>query len=251
MIKKVAYYFLCLLFLNCTQKNETDITIAAASNMQFVLKELCKEFSLKTSKKCAIVLGSSGKLTSQIQQGAPFDIFLSANLNYPNTLFKENLTLEPPKVFGFGKLVLVYDDRLQIHKTNDLITSNIKHIALANPKTAPYGKATLEMLAFNKLDKQLASKLVYGESVSQVNQFITSKAVEVGFTSISSLKKLKTNTHWLEIPQYLYSPIKHGIVILKNNTDIETSKQFCAFIMSEEGQKVLEKFGYIRKKQKR
>ena len=234
----------CFFFTNCQTTENNYLRIATAANMQFAMKAITKAFTEKTNIKCETIVGSSGKLTAQIKAGAPYDIFVSADMKYPNKLYKDGLSSAKPKVYANGKLVLwsmKNEIRLNIET---IISNNINHIALANPKTAPYGKAAMETLDFYKFTNQIEDKLVFGESISQTNQFINSQAAEIGFTAKSVVLSplMKGKGQWIEILDSVYSPIEQGIILLNDPT--EDAKQFQAFLFSEQGSAILKSYGY-------
>ena len=249
MIKEKFFLgILIVLFaLSCQRDTTKKLTIATSANLQFAMKELVDNFTEISSIPCEIVVGSSGKLTAQISAGAPYDVFVSANMLYPTRLFENELTTAPPKIYAQGKLVL-WTMQEQIELTLDnLENEKIKHIALANPKTAPYGKAAVEYLLITDLFGKIESKIVYGESIAQVNQFVNSQVVDMGFTAKSVVlsPQMKGKGSWMEIPEELYTPIAQGIVLLKNEAGKETqAQQFSDFLFSAQGEKILEDFGY-------
>lgn len=242
--------FACLIFISivisCSTKNE-KITIATAANMQYTVKEMMEVFQSETGIECQTVVSSSGKLTAQIQEGAPFDIFISADTKYPDELFKKGFTQTEPKIYAYGKLILwtLKDD---IHPSIEILTSKkIKHIASPNPITAPYGAATEEVLAFYKIFDSVKPKLVFGESVAQTNQFITSKVAEVGFTAKSVVlsPNLKEKGTFIEIDEASYNPIAQSAVIIKNTgKDYSKSEKFFNFLFSKKGKEILKEHGY-------
>ena len=260
MQKQFAYYklsqmyirifflgFLMFVLHGCNSAKEKKLTIATAANMQFAMEELTQVFTQETGINCEVITGSSGKLTAQIKEGAPFDVFVSADMKYPEELFESKFTLDEPKIYAFGKLILLsmHED---LHPTlEELKAERIRHIAVANPKTAPYGVATMEVLTKYELQNSLKDKFVFGESVSQTNQFILSKVAEVGFTakSVVMSKNMRGKGNWQEIDENLYTPIAQGIVIL-NNRDIKRNEaqKFQVFLFSEKGKEILNKFGY-------
>lgn len=215
--------------------------------MQFAIHELVEDFSKTTGIECEIIISSSGKLTAQIHEGAPFDVFVSANLKYPNDLFEKGLTLEKPKIYAYGKLVL-WTMKNDLQPSIQLLeSSEIKHIALANPKTAPYGNASVEVLNHYKVFQKLSSKFVYGESIAQVNQFVNSQVADLGFTSKSIVlsPKMIGKGKWIEIDDSIYSPIAQGIVCIKNDAEKEKlALSFSKFLFSKKGKKILNTFGY-------
>mgnify|MGYP000698807292 CR=1 FL=1 len=220
--------------------------IATAANMQFAVKELVKEFVLETGINSQTVISSSGKLTAQIKEGAPFHVFLSANMKYPNELYQDELTIDTPRIYTYGQLVLWTTQKDIEPNINQLNQTKIKHIALANPKTAPYGEAAIQVLRHYNLIEKLEKKLVYGESIAQTNQFITTQAAEIGFTSKSVVlaPKIKNQGKWIDIPASLHQPIEQGIVIIKNeNADqVKKAQEFQDFLFSEKGQAILKQF---------
>jgi len=237
-----------IVFLIACKSNEKNatLTISAASNLQFVMPELIESFSNKTGLKCELVTSSSGKLTAQIKEGAPYDIFLSADNKYPEFLHQNGLTENVPKTYAYGKLVFLSDRHQSNLSINLLTDENIKHIAVANPKTAPYGRATIEVLNYYDLYDKIKHKLVYGESIAQVNQFVTSKAAEVGFTALSVVQSFPTKGNWVILDTLSYTPIKQDIVCLKQAPKkMKASKEFYKFMISKEAKMILKNYGYI------
>lgn len=235
------------LFASCKQQKVPKLTIATAANMQFAMDEISSTFTQETGIKCEIIISSSGKLTAQIKEGAPYDIFISADMKYPQELYNTNFTTSQPTVYAFGKLVLWSMLDSIKPSINLLLQKNIQHIASANPKTAPYGIATEEVLNHYKIFDTLKSKLVYGESIAQTNQFITTKATEIGFTAKSVVLSpiVKGKGNWIAIDENTYTPIKQGIVIIKNSPSSSEKKEiFYNFLFSKKGKEILNKFGY-------
>ncbi len=211
------------------------------------MKELTKEFTQEFGVKCEVIISSSGKLTAQIKEGAPYDIFASANMKYPEELFTTGFSIKKPKIYALGKLVLW--TMIDTLKPSIKILSNksIKHIASANPKTAPYGIPSENVLKHYNLFNNLQHKLVYGESIAQTNQFITTMAAEIGFTAKSVVLSpyIKGKGNWIDIDPNSYKPIKQGVVILKNGPGLAKQKElFYKFLFSEKGKHILNKFGY-------
>ncbi len=247
--KSVILVTCCLfLFTTCASKRSDKLTIAAAANTQFVMEALVESFTKSSGIECETIIGSSGKLTAQIKGGAPFNIFISADMKYPALLFEDNYTLEAPKIYAHGQLVL-WTMIEGIQPSLDLLSAeDIGHIALANPKTAPYGLAAMEVLNHYGLSESLVSKLVYGESISQTNQFINSGAAEIGFTAKSVVlsPQMLGKGHWVEIARDAYTPIAQGVVILKQDEDqLEQAQKFYDFLFSDKGKEILDKFGYL------
>lgn len=224
-----------------TSKKET-LTIATAANMQFAMEALTKEFTKQYGINCQLVISSSGKLTAQIQSGAPYDVFVSADLKYPTELYQKGLTVKAPEVYATGTLVLWTTTNNITPTLLNLKNNRIKHIALANPKTAPYGKAAMEVLT--PYIKNLKHKFVYGESIAQVNQFVNTQVAQVGFTSLSVVLAQQKGS-WNSIPKDLYTPIKQGIVIIKQTNYLDKATLFYNFVFSKTGKEILKKHGCL------
>ncbi len=223
------------------------ITIATAANMQFALEKLAEGFSKQTKIEYELIVSSSGKLTAQIKEGAPYDIFVSADMKYPQEIYNAGLAESPPKVYAYGKLVLwsmVEDIELSVNLLTD---STINHIAIANPKTAPYGVAATEVLSYFGLNQKVGTKLVFGESIAQTNQYIISRSAEVGFTAMSVVlsPELTGKGKWMEMDGSAYTPIEQGVVVIRqNNQSNESAKEFYKFLFSKKAKEILTNFGY-------
>lgn len=251
--KSLLYIFIfsILFFTACDTKKKSnthnEITIATASNMQFAMKEIANVFEEESGVKCNTIISSSGKLTAQIKEGAPYDILVAANMKYPEEIYKSGLSYSEPKVYAYGKLIL-WTLNKQIKPSLELLTdAKIKHIALANPDTAPYGFAAIQVLKEHELYKKVKDKLVFGESISQTNQFITLGSAEIGFTAMSVVMSptMKGKGTWLEINKKNYTTIQQGIVVIKHKEQINPSVlKFYDFLLSEKAQNILEKYGY-------
>ncbi|WP_080056437.1 molybdate ABC transporter substrate-binding protein [Spirosoma aerolatum] len=242
MKKLVLFLLLCPLFLRAQ-----PLRVAVAANAQFVMEELKTAFQKKTGVTVETIVSSSGKLTTQIQQGAPYDVFLSADMTYPQTLHKAGLTTAAPVVYAYGSLVLWTMGELPVSANlNVLSDPSVRHIAIANPATAPYGEAAIGFLKAKKLLVAVQAKIVYGESISQVNQYILSGAAEVGFTAKSVVldPTLAKRGHWVDLPQTGYAPIAQGVVVLKRTSQPKAAEQFLVFLRSPDARRILQKFGY-------
>jgi len=231
---------------SCHQTESEKLNIAVAANMQFAIKELTKKFTNQTKIECDLIISSSGKLTAQIREGALFDVFVSADMNYPRVLYNNGFTESEPRIYAYGKLILwsMIED---IQPSIDLLEKKeVNHIALANPKTAPYGSAAIEVLKHFDIYDKTKYKLVFGESVAQVNQFVISRAAEIGFTAKSVLlsSELKDKGNWIDVDATTHSAIEQGVVILKNTNRQKEARQFYDFLFSNEGKEILKDFGY-------
>ncbi|MBL4745260.1 MAG: molybdate ABC transporter substrate-binding protein [Flavobacteriaceae bacterium] len=246
----VMVIFLITILYSCNGKNSDHITIATASNIKTTMMAIKSAYESQTGTKVQLVVASSGKLTAQIKAGAPFDLFVSADMKYPELLYKDGFTVSKPKIYAYGTLILWTCKKGLKPSLSTLDSESTRYIAVANPKTAPYGYATQKVLEYYKLTNKTKDKLVYGESISQANQFIQTQNVDIGFTSKSVLYSphLTTSGSWIALDRNSYPPIKQGIVLLKNGKE-KATQEFYNFIGSRQGQLILEKHGYLVNKQ--
>ncbi|RYE21704.1 MAG: molybdate ABC transporter substrate-binding protein [Sphingobacteriaceae bacterium] len=244
LLKTVSTLALLLLPILSFAQN---LKVAAAANLQSVIKILQEDFEQKTKIKIDPIIGASGNLTNQIKNGAPFDLFLSADMNFPEQLNQAGFTTSKPVVYTLGSLIICSNQNLKLDNWQQLLQIDaIQKIALANPETAPYGKAAKEVLSRKKILVKVQSKVVYGESISQVNIYITTGAAQVGFTTeaLSSDVAGKQKLYWKKIPATDYQPIKQGMVILKHGEKNPQAKQFFKYMQSASAKNILKKYGY-------
>lgn len=227
------------------------INIAVAANVSYAIDDLKKEFhKLYPNTKVKMIIGSSGKLTAQIKHGAPYQLFMSANMKYPKALYADGIATTKPVVYAQGSLVYLSSKKQNFKEGIKLIENkNISKIAIANPKIAPYGKATVEAMKNANVYNSVVEKFVFAESASQVVSYAVT-AADVGFIAKSSLyspkmTKYKKGINWDDVDKKLYTPISQGIVILKNGEANGEVKAFYDFILSSRAKKILKKFGYL------
>lgn len=244
-MKKIVWVF----FILATVLNAKSINIAVAANVSYAMDELLDEFHKDYPDiKVRLTLGSSGKLTAQITHGAPYELFMSANMKYPQALFKDEIATTKPVVYAKGSLAMFSSSNRDFKDGIKIVLSkDIEKIAIANPKTAPYGKATIEALKSADLFKSVKAKFVYAESISQTVAYSVN-ATDLGFIAKSSLyspkmQLFKEGKNWIEVNPSLYTPIKQGIVLLKGST--KEAKEFYEFILSNKAKKILKRYGYI------
>jgi len=228
----------------------SEIKIAVAANVSYAIKTLVSEFNkTQPSIKVRVTLGSSGKLTAQINHGAPYELFMSANMNYPERLYESGLATTEPRVYAKGSLAYLSVKKRDFKEGLALLSKQeIQKIAIANPKTAPYGIATAEALKNAGIYEKLKPKFVYGESISQTVSF-TVTAADVGFIAKSalfapSMKQYKKDLNWIDVDMSLYKPISQGIVILKNGEKRSEVSAFYEFMFSDRAKQILKDYGY-------
>lgn len=240
---KFSLFFFFTIISFTIQQTLAQVKMAVAANAQYVMKDILNAYEKETGKKIEMVSGSSGKLAAQIREGAPFDIFLSADMEFPETLFKEGLSQEQARIYAYGTLVLWTNKQTPKLNINWLKSDEIKHIAIANPKLAPYGEAAIQCLSFFKLYESVKDKLVYGESIAQVNQYLTTGNTETGFTAKSTVlhSGQPVKGQWIEIDRRAYSPIAQGVLLLKRNPE---SQSFYNFLFGKKARNLFLKYGY-------
>ncbi len=228
-----------------------EIKIAVAANVSYAIDELKAAFA-KTHPDTTVqvMLGSSGKLTAQIKNGAPFGLFMAANMKFPQALYKDKIATTKPIVYAQGALAYLSVKSLDFSKSIALLNSKeIGKIAVANPKTAPYGTAAIEAMKNGGVYENVKDKFVFAESISQTVTYATT-AADIGFIAKSSLyspkmAKYKQNVNWASVDPKLYTPIKQGIVLLKAAGDNAEYRAFYDFILSDEAKAIFKAYGYI------
>ncbi|TPH45788.1 molybdate ABC transporter substrate-binding protein [Helicobacter pylori] len=238
-----AFAFLIVFFSSALLAQ--DLKIAAAANLTRALKALVKEFQKEHPKDAVkISFNSSGKLYAQIAQNAPFDLFISADMIRPKKLYDEKITPFKEEVYAKGVLVL-WSENLKIHSLEILKDPKIKYIAMANPKLAPYGKASMEVLDHLKLASSLKSKIIYGTSISQAHQFVATKNAQIGFGALSLMDKKDKNLSYFIIDKAIYNPIEQALIITKNGANNPLAKVFKDFLFSPKARAIFKEYGYI------
>jgi len=228
----------------------STLHVAMAANMSYAMGAIKERFEIQhPGTKLQVILGSSGKLAAQIRNGAPIDLFLSANMQYPQALDAVGLTSGRAVVYAKGVLVLLSaQPRAFANGLALLEEKEIQKIAIANPKTAPYGTAAVEALKHAGVYEKLKEKFVYGESVSQTITYAT-RAADIGIVAKSALfspqmKQFEKGVHWIDVDPKLYTPIAQGMVLLKHAENNEEAQAFYDFMQGEDARRILQTYGY-------
>lgn len=227
--------------------SQEPLLIATAANMQYAIREIATVFSTQTNTPTELIIGSSGKLTAQIKAGAPYHIFISADPKYPAELKQAQFTTSDATIFASGQLILWTTNEDLTPSLDLVVDPQIKHVALANPGTAPYGAAAVAVLEYYNLENTISEKLVYGESISQTNQFIHSGSADIGFTALSTIHapNLKNLGKWIPINPESYHLVEQSMVTLNNSGIMkETADAFSKFLSSPPARQILRKHGY-------
>lgn len=225
------------------------ITVAAAANLKYAITDIAESFSKESGIDVKIITGASGKLTQQIISGAPYDAFLSADVEYPMKLAKGGYTTTPVQIYAYGTLVLWSNTGADVGRGVSIVTDpGVKKIAVANPKTAPYGIEAMNTMKYHKVADGAASKIITAESISQVGAYVTTKAVDVGFMakSIVLSPEMKNVGKWVEVDPKSYNTIDQAMVGIKNASpeNQTAAKKFLRYMYSPKAQEILKASGY-------
>lgn len=229
-----------------------SVTVAAAANLSAVAESLKAAFAEKQpGVALTFVFGASGGLTTQIENGAPYQIFMSADTAFPAKLAAAGLTAGPEKVYATGKLILLSASPRDFTKGLALLTDPaVEHFAIANVETAPYGTAAMQALAAAGLWETVKPKAVFAQNIAQAVQYTTG-ATGLGFVNKSALytKDLaaftdKEGVNWIEVDPKTHAPIAQAFVVLKSAAEDQASKAFAAFLSAPEAKTVFTKAGY-------
>jgi molybdate transport system substrate-binding protein len=227
-----------------------ELRIAAASDLNFAFKELVSEFEKITGTRIKLSLGSSGNFYSQIQNGAPFDVFFSADIRYPQKLIEGSYAI-PGSLYRYavGRIVLWAPKQSNIpieRGLEVLATPEIHKMAIANPKHAPYGRAAVAALEHHKLYDRLKDRLVLGENISQAAQFVESGACDVGIIALSLAMSptMRASGRYWEIPAETHAPIEQGAVLLKSAANPARAREFIEFLKGPRGQSTMQRYGF-------
>ena len=223
-----------------------EVQVAVAANFTAPMQKIAAEFEKDTGHKAVLSFGATGKFYAQIANGAPFEVFLSADDETPARLEREHLA-HSRFTYAIGKLVLwsakegYVDDKGEILKNGDF-----KHLALANPKTAPYGAAAIEVLRKLGLFDSLQTRIVQGENISQAHQFVTTGNAELGFVALSQVYKdgkITSGSAWI-VPGNLYEPIRQDAVILAKGRDKPAAAALIDYLKSAKARAIIKSYGY-------
>jgi molybdate transport system substrate-binding protein len=222
------------------------LLVAAASDLQFAFPEVGARFEAETGQKVTFTFGSTGNLTTQIENGAPFDILAAANVAFVDRLAAQGLTIPATQqLYAQGRIVLVVNraSALQATTLEDLLDPAITRISIANPEHAPYGMAAREALRSAGVWEAVEEKLVLGENVSQALQFVQAGDAPVGIVALS-IASVPEVTGTL-VPAELHEPINQALAVIKNTPHEEAARAFVEFVNSPEGREIMKRYGFL------
>lgn len=221
-----------------------NVNVAVAANFTEPAKEIARLFESKTKNRATLSFGATGQFYTQITQGAPFQVFLSADEKTPKKLTEGGLaSADSLFTYAIGKLVLFSANKTLVTGEQALRDAKFNKIAIADPATAPYGAAAVETLKALGIYDALSPKIVQGANIAQAFQFVDTGNAELGFVALSQVIARQGGSRWM-VPANLYSAIRQDAVLLRSGEGNEAAKAFLAFMKGPEAAKVMEKFGY-------
>jgi molybdate transport system substrate-binding protein len=244
-----CFLTLLTLILAASGISAQEIRVAAAADLKFAMKELAEEFESRAQTKVNVTYGSSGNFFAQIQNGAPFDLFFSADIGYPEKLKATGLA-EPGTLFVYavGRIVIWMPAEAKTNLQNRgwrvLLDAGVQTIAIANPEHAPYGRAAVAALQKAGIYESVKGKLVFGENISQAAQFVQSGNAQAGIIarSLALSPGMKDGEIW-EIPGDMHPSIEQAAILLKSARNKQAALKFLDFVKSESGRRILETYG--------
>lgn len=247
-MRKIIAVLLLVITPSIFSHAQDKLLIAAASDLKFTLDSVIHVFSRTNNGKIDVTYGSSGKLTEQIINGAPFDIFFSADILYPERLKQQKKTSSEIYHYATGRLV-IWSKKINPQKNGmeSLMDPAVKKIGIANPLHAPYGKRAVESLKSYKLFESIKSKLVYGENISQTAQFASTGAADIGVIALSlalSPNMKRENGKYFLIPDESHEPLIQGVVITTHGNGNQLASTFFEFLKTKEAVAILTHYGF-------
>src|SRR6185503_9058688 len=250
----LAAFLLALACVTACSRNEKwfatttpgqEITVAAASDLTPAFEELGREFEKTSPTRVVFVFGSTGLLTRQIANGAPFDLFAAANVSYIDQVDMNGLIIPDTKmIYARGRITLwtLEESPIRLQGIADLVRPEVQRIAIANPDHAPYGLAAQQALQSAGIWDRVRSKLVYADNIRQTLQYAETGNVEVAIVSLSL--SMPSHGRWSVIPEELHQPIDQALAIMKTTKNEQGARAFAAFISSPQGKAIMKKYGF-------
>lgn len=234
-----------LIFIAPGAAKAAQTNVAVAANFTEAAKEIAAAFRQKTGHEAVLSFGASGQFYTQITQGAPFQVFLSADDSRPKKLVEDGLAVPGSRfTYAIGKLVLWSKSPGVVKGEETLKAASFAKLSICNPAAAPYGAAAVEAMKALKLYEALQPKLVEGATITQAYQFVETGNAEVGFVALSQLMGSDAGSRWV-VPQDLYNPIRQDAVLLKSGAGNDAASAFIGFLHGPEARAIIEKYGYV------
>lgn len=243
MLRRFAILLVLVLMPGLARAAEAQIAVAA--NFAQPAREIAERFERKTGHRAVLSFGSSGQFAVQIANGAPFDVFLSADVERPQRVEADGLAVPGTRfTYATGRLVLWSRDPQRVDRDGQVLSrGRFDRLAIADPKVAPYGLAAVETLRKLGLYGRMRSRIVQGSSIAQTYQFASTGAAELGFVALSQVVAEKGGSRWI-VPAGLHTPIDQQAVVLKRGARNRAALAFAAFLKSPDAKAVVRKYGY-------
>jgi molybdate transport system substrate-binding protein len=255
-MKLILRLLLAIMLFVPTQARAKEITVAAASDLTFAFQEIARMFQIDTGTAVKLSFGSSGNFFSQIQNGAPFDLFFSADISYPQKLEEQGLTVPGTLyMYGMGKIVLwaPNDSRFEVSRGLPvLLDPKVRKIAIANPEHAPYGRAAVAAMQHEKVYEAVKDKLVFGENISQAAQFVESGNADAGIIALSLAlaPAMRDKGKYFEISISSYPPLMQAAVIPKSSQQKQAAREFLEYLKKQEIVDLMRRYGFATPEKK-
>ncbi|HWO96463.1 MAG TPA: molybdate ABC transporter substrate-binding protein [Bacillus sp. (in: firmicutes)] len=258
MKSKYSYFIIPLAILlivfisGCSETNKTsetdavELKVAAASDLSSAFKEAGKVFEKETNSHITFSFGSSGQLAEQIENGAPFDVYAAANIEFVNHLKEKELIIpDTQTTYAFGRIGIASprNRNLSIKTMEDLLKPEVKKIAIANPDHAPYGLAAKQALEKAGLWDKIEDKVVYGRNISDTLSFIETGNVEAGIIALSLYKEDEVNFHMID--EEMHAPLEQSMAVISGTSEEQLARNFIEFIKGPIGRPIMESYGFI------
>ena len=222
-----------------------ELNVATAANLTRVFGELGGIFERETGTHVVFSFGATAQLAQQIEHGAPFDVFAAADTEHIDELARKDLVLRSTRaIYARGKLVLwVPEARVPVEHIEDLARAGVTHVAIANPKLAPYGRAAVETLHALHLWETVQPKIVYGQNISATTQYAATGNADAAFTALALVHDINRGRK-IVVPENLHAPLDQAIAVVRSTAKADQARKFVDFIMSEKARAVLKQYGY-------
>ena len=247
-MKMKQFIMLAASLLLATSTNAAEVKVAVAANFAQPMKDIAAEFEKDTGHKLNLTQGATGKFYAQITNGAPFEVFLSADDETPSKLVKEGKAIAATQfTYAIGRLVLWSPDEKLVDQGGGVLkTDKFKFLSIANARVAPYGRAAVQTMQKLGVLTAIEPRVVQGESISQTYQFVTSGNAQLGFVALSQVwdsGKLKSGSAWI-VPEDMHEQLRQDIVLLNPGKESKAATALVDYLKSDKARKVIERYGY-------
>lgn len=237
-----------LLMMMCVPAHAAEVRVAVAANFAQAMKEIAAEFQKETGHVVSLSQGASGKFYAQISNGAPFDIFLSADDETPAKLLKEGKAVAgTASTYAIGRLVLWSPNAKLVDQGGAVLKGDgFRFIAIANAKVAPYGRAAVQVMQKLGVLSKIEPRVVQGESIAQTYQFVSSGNAQLGFVALSQVwdgSRITPGSGWI-VPEAMHEPLRQDAVLLNPGRDAPAARALLSYLSSDKSKKIIERYGY-------